>query len=250
MSTAAAVPPPPRRVPSEAVKGVADLVLVLVGGMFFLFGSILSAVFLNTLPIDLALDFGAPQTATVTIERFDVDTTVTVNDQHPIEMRYVFEANGAVIRGRSQTFNYDWVDAFEASPDLSAEVEFVADRPQWSRLKGTKRTPGAYWICFILIFPGIGAALLAGGIIPRLRRRALYRSGDAMLAQVEDVGLNHNITVNGRNPTRIRWSFSVQGQRFEGSWSGFNHTRFYNGEPQVPIIYDPKNPKRSILFIG
>jgi hypothetical protein len=250
--SAALIPPSPRRVPSAAVQGVADVVFWLVGGIFLLIGTILSVVFLRTLPIDLALDLGASTAAQAAIESMDLDTSISVNGEHPVDLRYTFEVNGATVKGHSQTFNYSWVDSLEANPTATVDVEYVASRPQWSRLKGTMRTPGGYWLCFILLFPLVGAGLVLGGTLPRLRRARVYRHGEGILAKLESVGLNHSVTVNGRHPTRVRWSFQVQGQRYDGSWSGFNAERFLpkDSSDQLPVIYDPKDPKRSTLFIG
>ncbi len=242
-----AIPPPPRKVPSGAVSGPADTVLTIIGASFALIGLIASWALLNGLQVDIALDLTG---TTVDGEIIDMveNTSVSVNGEHPLTLIYAYEVEGNLLQGRSSTMDWALVGTLEKNP--KTKIEYAPWNPKWSRVHGATRNSIGYAGLFILIFPLIGLVMLAVVWIRRAGRSKLYQSGQGTFASLDSVGLNRSITVNGRHPTIVRWSFDVQGERYEGKWTGFKVGGLDEESKKIPVIYNPQNPKQSVRFWG
>lgn len=241
------IPPPPRTVPSGAVSGPADTVVIIIGLSFAILGMLAGWALLRGLQVDLALDLTG-QTVEGEIIDMVEDTSVSVNKEHPITLVYSYNVGGEPLQGRSNTMDWALVATLEKNP--KANIEFAPWNPKWSRVQGATRNSIGYWGLFILLLPLVGFAMVAAVWIKRSGRAKIYRTGQGVSAALESIGLNRSITVNGRHPTIIRWSFEVNGERFEGNWTGFKIGNLNEESKKIPVIYNPNNPKQNVRFWG
>lgn len=246
MSTLAAVPPPPREPSPRARKLIyayagSQAVLLLVGAIFFLVGAPLSLIFCRSLPGELALTvLGTPASATVESTR--LQTNVRVNGVHPTEVVFTFDGH----RVESST-----LEPGGLGPGATAAIEYVPGKPEWARLRGGSYGTFPVWVGFVLLFPLVGAVLVAGAVRSNRREIRAFRDGHATSGRVTNVGLDRSVRVNGRHPLKVDWTFEVLGRQFEGSLSSLDpeQLRDFRSGDQVTVLYDPDQPKVNTVWV-
>jgi hypothetical protein len=102
-----------------------------------------------------------------------------------------------------------------------------------------------------LIFPAIGLMLIAGAKVAQGSRDQVFRNGSAAAGKVIFSGPDSRVRINGCNPFQLRYQFSTDQGVFTGSVSSMNMTvlQALPKDGQVPVLYDPRNPRRNTLYV-
>lgn len=245
------VPPAPRKVTRVARRVLLGLghggeVFLMVGLGFFGLGSILATVFCWGLPTDVAIAFAGKETQGEVLS-FELNTSMAVNDAHPTLVRFRYQVDGVSHVDATNTFDEAYIAA--AQEGRPVPVEYLPSRPEWGRLRGESRALFGYVGTFTLLFPTIGLGLLVSVAASILRRRAVYRRGQAVKGRF--AGCNPGL---GRgSPGYLSWEYEVGGRTYRsGLWSkrldelGLDLS---NGAP-VPVVYLPSRPGDGLPWLG
>jgi hypothetical protein len=75
----------------------------------------------------------------------------------------------------------------------------------------------------------------------------VLKLGEATHAEIVSVEPNYNVRVNGRNPWRITYRFTVNNRAIEGNVSTLNRTTIKAGETMW-VLYAPNTPEVNSLY--
>lgn len=241
------------RVPSPRARqlvvnyGPAGFVLLLVGGIFTVVGILISIGLCASVPGDLALAVAARRTKGVVTSMSTV-SNVTVNHVHPRELSFTYRVAGTEYRATSSTLS----PPASMHQGGSVPVEYLGAFPGVARIAGTTRTAGGLLMVFPLVFPVVGLTLLAVAMRGYRRRRRAFVHGTPVLAAVVSFGPDVSVRINGRNPTKLAWTFrDARGGQYGGSVSTMNSLLVGErgvGAPVV-VLYDPSSPGVNTLWI-
>lgn len=106
---------------------------------------------------------------------------------------------------------------------------------------------GWFFVLFPMIHLVIGLGLLRHAIKTRTRRRDVIANGLETLGRIETVGYNRKVSINGRNPFKITYSYDVDGTGHTGKRSTMN-TAITEHElhDRIWVLYDPQDPSSSV----
>ena len=248
------VPSAPRT-PSPRAKDLVfryqgtHFVLLLMGMIFTLVGSIMSLVFCWGLPADLCLGVGASRTVGARILETDTNRSVTINGVRPTRITFAYRAEGA--DRTSEVSTTDRQLAAAAKQGDPVEVEICALHSGWARLPGTHVSLLGVYGLFILLFPGLGLGFLTYAIRGRSRRIRAFVQGDATQGEVTFKGPDRSVRVNGRYPTMVEWTFTVNGERHTGRISTLSPAALDGVHEKDPVVvlYDAADPRVNTLFV-
>ncbi len=248
------IPPPPRQ-PSQRARDLvfaytgSQSVLRIIGGAFLALGSVFAVIFCAGLPVDIALAF-AGQRATGTVTGTHVQTNVEINGQNPILIEYTYRFENVAYQGESPTL--DGALLVRARPGATVPIEVLPFAPDFSRIEGETYSSFGYFVSFVLIFPLVGALLLASAIRSNRREIRAFVHGLPIIAKVSYAGFDHTTTVNGRHPFQIRWEHEVNGSTYKGTLTHMEMRAIgdlvVGGE--ILVLYDPKDPSISTVWVG
>jgi hypothetical protein len=107
--------------------------------------------------------------------------------------------------------------------------------------------PGApLWVCFVLIFPIVGAALFATATVRGLRQVALLRRGEVTAAQKISERAT-NTSVNNRPVIEYAYEFRAGDWQIYKGASRAIASEEISDEAGEPVLYLPSNPAVSVL---
>lgn len=250
---ASRVPPPPRT-PSAAARRLifryqgTQLVFLLVGTIFTAIGCILSTVSCWGLPVDLALAFTGKE-AQATVLSTELNRNVRINHQHPTRIRFRYQVDGKSFDGESSTLDADLLRAAESGAGIPIEV--LPSQPSFARVKGTTYSSFGYAVCFVLIFPLLGGALLFVAVRSNRREIRAFTQGLCVPGRILSKGPDLSTRINGRHPFKVDWEFSVQGTRYKGSLSFLDDQAAgaFDELEEVPVLYDAAAPDVNTIFV-
>lgn len=108
---------------------------------------------------------------------------------------------------------------------------------------------GLAFTAFGALFGGLGLVLRRQGRKAPERQIAALTQGVCAEGQIVTIGQDFSETINGRNPFRIDYVFSVQGQPVSGSTRGWDviHAMRRPGEP-LWVVYLPTDPTVNSIW--
>jgi len=222
-------------------------VLGLVGGIFTIVGLPFVIAFAGQVPSDLSIAFaGRPATAQVVSAEPDYSTTV--NGRHPTEVRFSYSVGDRTYQARSSSLDEALLSL---EPNAAVNIEVASFRPAWARVTGTTRSWTGYFGLFSLIFPLLGATLLAVAIRSRRRAVRAFTFGMPVVARVVQAGLDGSVQINGRHPFQVVWQFQIEGETYEGKVSTMDSFLI---EPiaqasEIIVLHDRDDPRVNTVFI-
>lgn len=102
-----------------------------------------------------------------------------------------------------------------------------------------------------LPFVGLGLTFWLSARLSTQQQIAAFTHGVAARATVTYRGKHQSIRQNRVHPTLLKWSFSLQGKTYHGSFSTFAPLPEAEEEGQeVTILYLPQRPQTSTLYIA
>jgi hypothetical protein len=248
------IPPAPRQASPEAKRLIlsyqgSQWVMLIMGIAFLTFGAIFPVVFCWGLPVDLAIDVSG-QTVQGRGMGATLNRSVRINRAHPTRVRFAYEVDGQSYTGEVSTFDSSTIAAGTSGGPLFIEVAGVD--PSWARVEGTTYAAFGYSAVFSALFPFIGFALFRSAVRSNRREVAAFTHGVPARATVVFAGEDTTTKVNGRHPLIVRWSFTLNGQEYTGSLSGFDRDfleRFAEGD-EVAVLYLPEEPSTNTLYVA
>lgn len=248
-----ASPPPPPRTPSARARRLifayqgSQKVLLIIGLAFLAMGLPMALLFTWGVPVDLLLAFDH-RVVTGRLLGAELDYSTTINDRHPLVIRFAYVVDGHSLEGRSSTTDYQ--EAGELPADLVVEVATVA--PDLARLRGTTYNSFGYVPLFTLLFPIVGAGLLFSAVRSNRREIRAFVHGRPTTARVVFAGPDTSTTINGRHPFKVEWEFRVADQVFGGSLSNMRQLELedLSGVPEITVLYDPDDPRINTAYIS
>ena len=106
---------------------------------------------------------------------------------------------------------------------------------------------GLFFILFPMIHLTVGVSLLVYALRGRKLRREVVRSGEVALGRVDEVGIQHNVRINGRSPFRMTYSFDVAGTTYGGKHTTMNEAlTSHRPHDRIWVLYDPADPSRNV----
>jgi len=236
--------PPPRHVP------VGLRLLVFSGGVvgfigwFFLgFGMIFVWVFgPRHLPLWAWAWAGAPASAPGAVGETR-PVNMTENGSQVYEVTYSFVTPEG---GEHQGVSY--VSGRTLPAGAPVTVEYVRRRPVISQIQGMRRNLLPEWvILFVLVFPGIGLAFVAGTVAVGIKANRLLAHGQLARGTVTDKRPT-GTRINNRMVYKLTFEFEAgDGRRYQATAKSAEPERLED-ERREPLLYDVMNPTYSVLL--
>jgi hypothetical protein len=130
-------------------------------------------------------------------------------------------------------------------PDLEVPVEWVAGRPEVSRIAGMRRSEFGAGALVAALFPAVGIAMALGAALVGRRRLRLLSGGRLALGTLL-ASEPTNTRVNGRPVMRLRFELTTdRGTRHEVVVRT-TAAAVLQDEPRERIFYDPARPERAV----
>lgn len=231
--------PPPRRLPlSLAICNVCGPGSQ-IGWFVFGFGMIFVWAFAGHADYSFIDFVGAKQQTIARIEN-SWRTGASQNKQRIYANEYSFIVNDRKFHGVSfgETFY---------RPGDSARVEYLASKPEKSRIEGMRRGEFSAFVMFVAIFPLIGIAIVAfawqrGATENRLLQRGILTTG----ALKENVITN--VRVNNLPVHKLTFEFIARDGKTYKAESFTSHPERLTDEAKEPLLYDPDDPTNSYML--
>lgn len=133
------------------------------------------------------------------------------------------------------------------SPNEKVDVEFPKDKPDISRIVGTRRKPMGLFGLIPVIFPAIGFAMVMAGLVRGRKAHRLLRDGRlAAGALVAKEATNTRVN----NQTVYRLSFEFQddsGQRHTASARTHRPRTLEDNDSEL-LLYDENQPSKAVMM--
>ena len=230
--------PVPLRVACRAMLGRTGG----IGAIFLLAGLLATWLFIGDIhpiaEVRLAL---SPATATGTITSVE-RTNTTVNDVTVYRYHFTFRTpNEETFTGQSHTVGQVW------SVEDRVKIQYVSAKPSIARIAGSQLSTAPLWGVFlVLIFPGTGAALFLSATVSGWKQATLLRYGEVAGAAIISQRPT-GVSINDVPVMAYDYEFpAADGEEYMGS-SRSLPSGLVGDEAREPILYLPRNPRRSTL---
>lgn len=248
-----AVPPAPRE-PSPRARELIfryqglQRALVWLGAIFAAVGVLFAVPLCWGLPGDLAIVVGGHELQGRVLSR-ELDRSTKINGRNPTVIRFAYSLDGTRYQAQSSTLDAEVIRA--AAPDQLVPIQVAGLNPQWARVFGTTRSLFGYFGLLLLIFPALGVLLLSLAVRSKHRGIRAFVNGLPALAKVVSFGPDYSVSINNRNPFKVRWEFAVGEQFFAGSLSSMSMLALENlgKEKEIVVLYDPADPACNTAWV-
>ncbi len=170
--------------------------------------------------------------------------------------KFQYKYNHQSFRGVQFLWEPDSKPAFKVSQKI--QVEFSRYLPRFSRIAGLKQMKGntdtiLYIVMFVILsLLAMGVYWIMRGIGPRRKRRKTYETGLPAPAKLTLVDNSPDMRVAGQQPIRLNWTYSIDGQDYEDSYSSMRMSEIQEitklGE-DIYVLYHPDDPHFSLPYI-
>jgi len=240
---------PPRTIPITLLPPLYfGGVFAQLGWFFFGFGMIFVWVFTRNADITYLWDFSGQLQ---TVDGFVINSEETNFSEGGTEhskgtsvcrIRYRFVDKDG-IEHRAECYKKGW------NPQTSTHViiEYREDRPEISRIQGTRRRPVGLIGLFLVIFPIIGAVLAATGLRRGRKAHSLLRFGHLTTGRlVEKSGTTTQI--NGQIVYKLTFEFTDDLGESHRVAAKTHETAKLEDEESERLLYDPYKPTYAVLI--
>ncbi len=233
--------PAPRPVPSGAIGWNAGFMLMF-GSMFGGIPMIIFFVFMLTMPMpweDWILDYRGEKSVAQALSARATNTSVNESTLYDVDVQYSDKQNRPH-RATLSTLNYAVIKAPVTKAPLN--IEYDPEDFARVRLQGDSISAIGFMAFMPLGFGCIGMPLVLIGLATALGRRKVYKHGTPAQARIQEV----TASASSQNDQRVmiaHYSFQTPRGIFRGQWKTVTPPGV--GEV-IWVLYDPKNPKRSL----
>lgn len=210
------------------------------GWIFFGFGMIFVLVFVTNIDFsDFYLGEGSPTAQGKVTKVFA--TNSSVNKRTVFACEYEFTApNGQKIQATSYT-----TGRLPNEGD-TVDVEYLTNKPSYSRIKGMSQGAFPPFVLFVLIFPTIGLIFIIANLLWSLKALRILKDGIITSGQLSRTEAT-NTRINNSPVIRYFFTFTAQdGQKYEAKAETHNPASILD-ERQEMIFYDPLDPKKAVV---
>src|SRR5690606_3987560 len=144
-------------------------------------------------------------TVSGTVMEASIDNKISIQGEHPTIVRFRYDVEGQSYIHRSIMLN-ELPLAFPAN--RAVEIEYVAWRPEWSRIASGNYSVLPMWAAVAFLFPLLGVILLFFAVRSNRRGVRAFRRGVVETGYVVFAGPDPTTTINGRHPHKVEWLFS------------------------------------------
>ena len=130
---------------------------------------------------------------TAIISTIDADWDGDGDIHHKVFVEYSYQG---------EFYQHVHLDYYSSGMFEGDEIEILVSRDNPRKISSSEGTR-----VMIIVFSALGLAFIIGAMIPlilmvrkNIKRKDLMQNGHRIYAVVEDIWLNHNVAVNGRNP--------------------------------------------------
>jgi hypothetical protein len=210
------------------------------GWIFFGFGMIFVFVFVMNIDFsDFYLGESSPvaQARVISAEA----TNSSVNKRRIYACKYEFTTpDGQKVQGTSYT------TGGLPNPGDIVEVEYLATKPSYSRIKGMDQGAFPIFVLFVLIFPLIGLIFIITNIFNALKAFRILKDGVIAYGQLVRTELT-NTRINNNQVVRYFFEFTAQdGQKYEAKAETHNPYAILDERKEM-IFYDSLDPKKAVI---
>ncbi|MCB0166234.1 MAG: hypothetical protein KDI79_18535 [Anaerolineae bacterium] len=187
--------------------------------------------------------WGATETAPGTVTQIE-QTGASENDTPVYVTQYAFrvERLETELLGRSYTTGQHF------SPNQTVTVEYLRDRPEISRIQGTRFGTFSPWVfCLVGLFPAIGLAFVGFGLISGLRASHLLRHGKVAQGRLIEKTPT-NTRINDQTVYKLTFAFTADDGRQYQAIARSHQPHNLEDEDQEQLLYDPHRPTRAVLL--
>ena len=232
--------PPPRRVPlslkiANTMTGTAQL-----GWFLFGFGMIFVWSFAGHADYSFIEFYGERGRALGVIDSVQ-PTSFTVDNARVMANGYEFSAGGRTFHGVAYS------TGSAAAPGQKTWVEYIAGKPQMSRIAGMRRAAVTPWVLVVVVIPLVGIGLVGfawgGGRI----ENQLLRDGILTTGVLKEKTAT-NTSVNNARVYRMTFEFTARDGTRHKLTSFTNAPHRLSDEAREPLLYDPQTPERAYLL--
>jgi hypothetical protein len=211
-----------------------------MGWFFFGFGMIFVIVFVGNADFsDFYLGQTSPQ-AIGTVRQIEA-TNSSVNKRRVFAIYYQFtDKQGKTYEGTSYTT--------DNLPEVGAQVnvQYLANKPTYSRIEGLSQGTFPIFVLFVLIFPAIGLIFMISHTVFALRAIQLLKNGTIAWGKLINSEPT-NTRINDRPVMKMTFEFMAQdGQRYEAIAKS-HLVRQLMDEQREMLFYNPLYPQKAVL---
>jgi len=236
----------------KALGRAAPKIMFIFGLAFLLLGGVFTILFFPwKIAAELSLSYGKTEEAKGTITRVK-KTMMSVGGSRsghgtPIyKCTFTFKTSG----GASATGScYTTGQRYKTGQGVN--VEYLKDKAEISRIKGSRLNPAGLGSVFVVIFPLAGFGVLFLGWSIRKKTFRLLECGAFAQGVITNV-VKTNMQVNNQTQYKITVVFNVNGVEQETTYNAYGkevplaEEKRDSGE-MVGVIYDEANPKKVLL---
>ncbi len=227
--------PPPRHVPASLrLRVLLGGVPTTIGWCLLAFGGFLATVFVGNSELATSLRFAA-EFAAVEGEVVACEPTNMRHDDRQVHrVTFSYLADGERREGSAYT------TSLRDLPEVGARlpVEYAIGDPETARVPGLQTAPFPAWTAFVLVFPLVGAVLLAVGIRGARRRLHLLRNGRAAWGILTDRQPT-STRINGARVYLLTFRF-VDAAGAERTVRERSHlAEHFDASVARPVLHDP-----------
>lgn len=127
------------------------------------------------------------------------------------------------------------------------DVEYLADEPATSRIKGMRRAPMPPFVLFVLVFPIVGWCFIMVGFRKGLKGINLLVGGTQGRGTLKDKQPT-NTRVNKQTVYKYTFEFEADDGLTYTVTARTHETAKFEDEEEEPLLYDPLVPLRAVLM--
>lgn len=212
------------------------------GTFFFLFGCLFVVVFGSATDFQSAFRMSATDPLVQGTLIGTEETSSSVNEQAIYDYHYRYRVGSNDYEGHAFAPNKG------LTPESPVIVQYVADNPSVSRIKGMRKAPfGLHVVFFTAIFPTVGLALLIGALRQYEQLVHLVRNGVLGTGRVVRK-VPTSTEINDKTVYQV--FFRVKSKDgFEHEASVLSHLHENLGdEARETLLYDAAKPSEAVLI--
>lgn len=154
---------------------------------------------------------------------------------------YAFEFNGRRYRGVSYCVGGG------PRAGQNVVVEFVAGRPELSRIRGMRRAVFGPSVAFALVFPAVGLGLVVASLVRARKHLRLLVNGEVALGRLANKE-ETAFKVNKQPVYKLTFEFTDWRGDTQRAVVRTEKVARLEDEPYERLFYDPQQPTRAVLL--
>lgn len=247
------VPPAPRELSRAARRRIfvrERLDSYWAGGIFVIAGFLFMIPFCWGLPVDIAIAI-AGREARGSFVSYGSRSNVTINGEHPSTVRFQYPSRDGVREVVSTEPDRSLLDE-DPQKGVELPIEVFEPIPGWARAKGARNAIFGPVTLVFAIAPAVGLAMMFAVWFTRHGLVRAFVHGHFVVGRVDSIEPVNTPSGEGVLCYKLNYSYEVGGLIRKAAF--FDHQlepleALAQGD-KVPVLYDPRDPSTSTLWIA